>query len=635
MRWVLAALTLAACGDRAPAPLAGTGHSSSIALAAAGDRLYVVNPDADSISAIDPRRRRLLAEIPLGVPRRDGPAYTPTVMPRALAVSLDGATVYVTGQRSGALHAVDVAAQKARSVPVCSEPVGVVLSADGGAVFVACSQDDAVVRLDTATLAVTGRTAVGGGPWALAWSPSGDRLLVSHLVRPLVTSIDPAAMTVAATWKVPDIAARGERRLAHGEPRALYDLAARPGTSEVWLAHLLLATDTAQPALDFESTVFPALSAFREDGVHRATLSTDVQELPGLDGAFADIVAGPHAIAFTADGAYALVVDTHSEDVLAVDMERGVQAALLRPLPGHMPEGIALAPDDSVAYIDQRNTSDVAVVKLDRSRGALRLAVDGEPIRRLVTDPMPPELRAGQHLFYSANSDQLPITRNHWMSCASCHVEGRTDAVTWKFTQGPRDTPSNAGGMLGTGFLFRTAARNRVQDYHETIAIEQGGRIDPVAHARLLDELAAYVNHAIPAPIPPATDPKLVARGRELFFDATVGCATCHPPPAYTDSGTGNPALDLAGVVLLHDVGTCVTAGHPDVAQPDIAGNPRAACLFDTPSLRGIASSPPYLHDGRAATLLDVLEQTRGRMGNVTHLGRDDKLALVEFLRSL
>src|SRR5262249_12942532 len=157
-----------------------------------------------------------------------------------------------------------------------------------------------------------------------------------------------------------------------------------------------------------------------------------------------------------------------------------VELSVLRPLPGHMPEGIALSPDDAFAYVDQRNTGDVAVVRIDRSGPqGIALSVDGDTIPRFSADPMPSELRLGQHLSNSANSDESPITKNHWIACATCHMEGRSDAVTWRFAQGPRDTPSNAGGMLGTGFLFRTADRRSVQDYSETINVEQGGRFDP------------------------------------------------------------------------------------------------------------------------------------------------------------
>src|SRR5206468_5812358 len=140
-----------------------------------------------------------------------------------------------------------------------------------------------------------------------------------------------------------------------------------------------------------------------------------------------------------------------------------------------------------LAYIDERNTGDIAVVAITRTPGKVALAVAGT-IPRLAGDPMPVEMRLGQQLFYSANSDEFPITTNHWVACASCHIEGRSDAVTWRFEQGPRDTPSNAGGTIGTGFLFRTADRNKVQDYFVTINVEQGGGFDPEVpeHATLL-----------------------------------------------------------------------------------------------------------------------------------------------------
>jgi mono/diheme cytochrome c family protein len=460
-------------------------------------------------------------------------------------------------------------------------------------------------------------------------------LLATLFQGPGVVPIDPAAMTAGPTWVIPDTAPRGDARLAHGAVRGLYDAVPRPGTGELWVAHAMLGIDTPQPALDFESTAFPSLSILQlGGGTYETTLSVDAQDVAGIDGSFGDVVSGPHAIAFTQDGSLALVVDTNSEDVLAVDGAGRVEAALGRPLPGHMPEGIVLSPDGATAYVDERNTGDIVALRITRDTG-VTLTADGSPIARLAADPMPAQLRLGQHLFYSANSDEYPITKNHWVACATCHMEGRSDAVTWDFAQGPRDTPSNAGGMIGTGFLFRTADRNQVQDYWHTVNVEQGGTFDPFANQVLLDAITAYVNDAIPVPIAPTTDPTLVARGEAIFARGDVGCANCHSGPRFTDSGAGNPTLDLAGTIVLHDVGTCVTTGYPDVAHTDVLNHPRAACMFDTPSLNGIASSPPYLHDGSAATLRDVLELTRGTMGDISSLSPDDETALVEYLRSL
>jgi YVTN family beta-propeller protein len=608
-------------------------HSSAMAISADGRLLFAVNPDADSVSVIDLTKRSLRREILLASahPALDSSSgnYTPAVMPRALALSPRGDTLYVTGERSGTLYQIDVASGTVeQSVAVGSEPIGVLVSSDGASAFVVCSQDSTVVRVDIASAQVAAAANVPNEPWALAWA-ADDSLLVTAFMGPGVTVIDPNTMAVGDTWTIPDTAPRAEKRLAHGQVRGLYDAALRPNTGELWVAHALLGTDTAQPELDFESTAFPALSLLGVSGTYEQTLSSDAQDVPGINGSFGDVVSGPQALSFTSDGDYLLLVDANSEDVMVIDAERRVESSLVRPLPGDLPDAIVMSTDGKFAYVNERASNDVAVLRLDRSTGPLTATVDGAPIAKLSTDPMPANLRLGQELFNSANSSEHPLTTDHWIACATCHMEGRSDAVTWKFVQGPRDTPTNAGGVLGTGFLFRTADRTKVQDYWHTINTEQGGRFDPTAQAPLLDALTAYVNFALPAPIPPTTDSELVTRGSRVFQSS--GCATCHSGPRFTDSGEGNPTLDLSGPILLHDVGTCVTSGSfPDVAHEDVAGNPRAACAFDTPSLTGIASSPPYLHDGSAATLRDSIQKMPTPPSSA-----DDMNALQEYLRSL
>jgi cytochrome c peroxidase len=64
-------------------------------------------------------------------------------------------------------------------------------------------------------------------------------------------------------------------------------------------------------------------------------------------------------------------------------------------------------------------------------------------------------------------------------------------------------------------------------------------------------------------------------------------CTSCHPPPLFTDR-------------IRHDVGT---GGGPQE---------RKGGAFDTPSLRGLHDTAPYLHDGSAATLQDAIVRHRG-----------------------
>ena len=645
-------------------------HSASLVANPAGSELFVVHPDADSVDMLDVATREgaprgLASPGLLPRPRSAAGVTIRRVAPSALTLDSTGSTLYVTGERSGHLYAIDASTATVKAdVAVCSEPVGVLLSADDADVFVACSQDDEVVELHASDLSLVGAAPCPRKPWALAWAADGSTLLATHLLGPGVSAFSTAPLALSATWTLddgPPVSSSGDPMgdedptEPHGQVRGLYDAVVRPGTSELWVAHVMLGTDTAQPDLDFQETVFPALSLFDATGAQTARLS--VQANPGDGQAFGDVVSGPHAIAFSPDGKLAFVVDTDSEDVLVVDADQRIEVELVRPLPGRMPEGIVWVGGE--IYIQERNSEDIAAFKVTVGAAGVSVDADGAPFPSLGKDPMPANLRLGQELYFSANSDVYPLTQNHWVACASCHLEGRSDAVTWDFAQGPRDTPTNAGGLLDTGFLFRTADRTQVQDYWRTIDIEQGGHfdIDQPTQKPLLDALAAFVNEAIPTPIPPSTDAAhtvtgqaladLRTRGQAVF--AQVGCPSCHSGPALTDSGQGNPALDLTGPivstptpggVLLHDVGTCVTTGDfTDVAHDDIDGDPRDGCSFDTPALRGLADSAPYLHDGSAATLDDVLPsmlQAAAAPGQTAPpLSADDETALVEYLRSL
>src|SRR5690606_5736966 len=98
-------------------------------------------------------------------------------------------------------------------------------------------------------------------------------------------------------------------------------------------------------------------------------------------------------------------------------------------------------------------------------------------------------------------------------------------------------------------------------------------------------------------------DPQLVARGRELFESETVGCATCH-----TDGGRGS-----------------------DGARHNVGGGVEV----ETPALSFVARTAPYFHDGRFATLADMLRETRGKMGWAADMSDDDLRALEAYLQTL
>lgn len=617
--------------------------SSTLAVTADDAWLWVVNPDADSVSLIDLHARACVAEVPLtpAPPALDAAMrYEPAAKPRALALLPGDKKLYVAAQTANRVFVIDTAARAVTaSIPVAADPVGVVVAPDGSAVYAVSHQAAVVTKIDPKGDRVAATLAIGEHPWGASLSADGKLLYVSHLLLHAgVTAIDTARFMVRNVVELAEQPPDASGKLVpNGVARGVYAAVPRPGSGELWLPHMLLAVKTAEPALDFQSTVFPTISTVDATGMAEGRrLLFKPLAVAGSDGAFNDVISGPRAIAFTPDGALALLASSGSEDVMAFDAESGDERLLVRPLPASFVEGIAVDHAGVHAYVDGRNTHDVVVLTIDRADPIATVAVDGDPIDRLAADPMPERLRLGQRLFYSANSAAYPLTQNFWMSCSSCHLEGSTDAVTWRFDVGPRDTPSNAGGPINTGFLLRQALRNSVVDYDATIDVEQGGTFHRgfAAQQPLLDALAAFVNQAIPFP----QNPNLVEggltdgqkRGQAIF---QASCTTCHTGAYLTDSGAGNPTLDLNGPIVLHDIGTCVTGGaFPDRAKPDeVVGKMHTACDFDTPSLRGVFATPPYFHDGSAATLMDVVDRLPFSSG----LSPSQKADLVSYLETL
>jgi mono/diheme cytochrome c family protein len=123
-----------------------------------------------------------------------------------------------------------------------------------------------------------------------------------------------------------------------------------------------------------------------------------------------------------------------------------------------------------------------------------------------------------------------------------------------------------------------------------------------------------------PVPARGSLDEAAVARGRRLFR-TEARCATCHQGPTYTD-------------VLSSPRSTRPFLHAPAEVGQDPAYALRSATrMYRTTPLRGLLQHPPYFHDGRAATLTDVVNHYDRLFG--LGLSAREKADLVEFLKSL
>lgn len=85
----------------------------------------------------------------------------------------------------------------------------------------------------------------------------------------------------------------------------------------------------------------------------------------------------------------------------------------------------------------------------------------------------------------------------------------------------------------------------------------------------------------------------LEQQGKALFFDPARGnCAACHGTETFTAPRASNNGLDLV---------------PPDPGLATTTGNPADAGKFKVPSLRSVALRAPFMHDGRHATLDQVI----------------------------
>jgi DNA-binding beta-propeller fold protein YncE/mono/diheme cytochrome c family protein len=218
-----------------------------------------------------------------------------------------------------------------------------------------------------------------------------------------------------------------------------------------------------------------------------------------------------------------------------------------------------------------------------------------------------PEAAQGRALFYTLNDSRLA---GGLRACASCHPDGRGDGLVWTTPDGPRQTIFLAGRTKDSA-PFGWFGDHPTLETHVRFTMKRLGGLG-LEETRDKPDLRALLAYVDAIPAPPRSTPneaEIAARKRgEAIFTGAGGCATCH---------VGGVGTDRAR----HDVGT---------------GDAREASLkFDTPSLLFVRGSAPYMHDGRYATLMDLLRDPKLKMGALDKLTEADREALVAYMESL
>ena len=127
--------------------------SGAAAITADGARVFVANPDSDSVSLVDTRTDEPVAEVVVGTD------------PRSLALGPGDRHLYVTGHGSATLTILSAESLSAvATFAIGAEPYGVVADLRGHLVYVASSALAAVEVVDVRLRQVIGRIPVGPKP---------------------------------------------------------------------------------------------------------------------------------------------------------------------------------------------------------------------------------------------------------------------------------------------------------------------------------------------------------------------------------------------------------------------------------------------------------------------------------------
>ncbi|MDO4587622.1 MAG: hypothetical protein Q4C95_10035, partial [Planctomycetia bacterium] len=216
--------------------------------------------------------------------------------------------------------------------------------------------------------------------------------------------------------------------------------------------------------------------------------------------------------------------------------------------------------------------------------------------------------RRGEVLFHDAT-----ICMEHWISCITCHPDGRVDGLNWDLMNDGVGNPKNTKSLL----LSHETPPSMISGIRPDAETAVRAGVIHILFSSLSEEdycaMDEYLKKLRQVPSPFLIKGKLsesAQRGRFLFESSRTGCSTCHPEPLYTD-------------LSFHNV-------HSSEYYDNIS-------KFDTPTLSEVWRTAPYLNTGHYRTIRELLID--GKHGNQD--GILDKLSdqelndLIEFVLSL
>lgn len=567
--------------------------------------LAVTCRTGDELLLLDPQSREVRSRVALGG------------HPSGLALSPDGKFAYVTiAAPKGELLKVSLSEAKvAARAPAGHMPRAALCSADGKTVYAANQFENAVRAFDAETLREKAYGKAVRDPFSLALSKDGKKLYVANQLPESKGGLYEENIAAAVSVLDADtLKTLAKIDLPNGSINA-QEIKVSPDGAHAYLTHVVARFNvpTTQVERGWINTNAVSLVDTTSDTLYATFLLDDIEL-----GA-----ANPYGLAFTPDGSKLVVAHAGTHEVGIID-----RPALERRLA----EKFAAGPDRKKVFEDICN--DLSFLSNIRKR----VALPGFGPRHIDAD----EARAFAGLYYSdalaeidlnggtakkisiGGNEKLNETRKgdlyfhdaslcfqKWLSCITCHTEVRSDALNWDLLNDGIGNPKQSKSMLFAHFTppsMITAVRKSAN-----VAVRKGIQYiqftrRPEADSKAIDK---YLSSLLPVESPHLENGALsdaAERGAAVFEEAK--CSLCHTGEYYTD-------------MKRHDVGT---------GLEEYKG-----FAFDTPTLREVWRTAPYLYDGRARTIFDMLKfhNEGDRHGKTSHLSDDDLRDLEAFVNSL
>ncbi len=582
---------------------------TSVVASADGKVLYIAEATAGQIAVFDIASGKVAKTISV--------ADSPT----GLALAPDGQTLYVTSAvPEGKVQVVDVGRGRVTaSIATGHSPEAVVASPDGKTLYVCNTLTNNIGVIDIASKKQTATIAVSREPVAAAITADGKYLFVANRIPAGAADQDYAASVVS----VIDTAAKKvvkNIQLPNGS-QSLRGIAIAPDGKNAYVAHILSRYQLPTTQLERGWVNTNALTIIDVPG--QKLINTCLVDDVDLG------AANPCGIVLTADGKQILITHAGTHELSVID-RAGLHAKLDKAaagekvsdasssaddvpndlaflvglrrrlkLTGNGPRGLAVIGTN--VYIAEYFTGTLGVIDINPE-----IRPRAKSIALGAQKPMT-KVRTGEQHFNDAT-----LCFQKWHSCASCHPgNARADALNWDLLNDGLGNPKNTKSLLlahKTPPAMVTGIRANAK-----VAVRGGIRfiqfaVRPEEDAEAID---AYLMSLKPLPSPHLANGKLsrAARNGEKIFKK-AGCVECHPAPLYTN-------------LTKYNIGT--------------GKNREVDTEFDTPTLVEAWRTGPYLHDGRAVTIKDVLGKFNAddQHGETSKLSAKEISDLAEFVLSL